>query len=160
MIWGLRRLMVYDMHLYYHALSKRLANMGRDLNTFVVLGNLVQYDGCNQRELADYCQFRPSNLTNILRRYEARGWLRREPGHLHREIFVYITEEGRREFDSLMVTFDEMEEIMFAGFSEEEQLLCEKLFIRIGNNIFNKEKEEGRIHLGGIRPGARKTPVV
>lgn len=160
MLWGLRRLMVYDLHLYYHALNKRLEEMGKELNAFVILGNLVQYDGCNQRELADYCQMRPSNLTNILRRYEANGWLRREPGRLHREIFVYITEEGRKEFDVLMVVFDRMEEIMFSGFSEEEKILAEKVFIRIGNNIADAEKEEGRSHLGGIRPGSRQTPVI
>ncbi len=160
MLWGLRRLMAYDCHIYYHALGKRLQEEDRELNAFVILGNLIQYDGCNQRELADYSRMRPSNLTGILRRYEKKGWLYREAGRRHRESLVYITDAGREEFAALMVIFDAMEEIMFADFTEEEKNQCEQFFLRIGNNIYNDEKEKGRFHLGGIRPGLRKEPII
>lgn len=159
MLWGLRRLMVYDMHMYYRALDKRLQERGQELNAFVVLGNLIQYDGCNQRELADYCHMRPSNLTNIMRRYEEKGWLRRCPGPLHRETLVYVTEVGYREFESLMITFNEVEDMMFAGFTDEEKRTLEKYYIRIGNNIFDAELAQGRVHFAGIRPDEIEKPV-
>ena len=159
MLWGLRRLMVYDMHMYYRALEYRLQQRGQELNAFVVLGNLIQYDGCNQRELAEYCHMRPSNLTNIMRRYEERGWLRRSPGPLHRETLVFVTNEGKQEFESLMVTFNEVEEMMFAGFTEEEKKALEKSYIRIGNNIYDAELAQGRIHFAGVRPDEIEKPV-
>lgn len=160
MLWGLRRLMAYDSHIYYRALDKRLQERGQELNAFVVLGNLIQYDGCNQRELADYCHMRPSNLTNILRRYEEKGWLTRRPGPLHRETCVYVTEGGQTEFASLMETFNEVEEMMYAGFTEEEKKLLEQFYIRIGNNIFDSELKQGRTHFAGIRPDEIEKPVI
>ena len=160
MIWGLRRLMVFDMHLYYRALEKRLQEKGQELKAFVVLGNLIQYDGCNQRELADYCFMLPSGLTNILRRYEEIGWLTRKPGPLYRETCVYVTDAGRAEFDSLMETFNEMEEMMFQDFSEEEKSELEKYYLRIGNSIYDGELSAGRSHFAGIRPGERGKIII
>ena len=160
MLWGLRRLVVYDIHMYYRALEKRLQQKGQELRAFVVLGNLIQYDGCNQRELADYCFSQPSSLTNVLRRYEEKGWLIRKPGPLHRETCVYVTDAGREEFESLMVTFNEMEKIMFGNFSDDEKKVLEHAFIRIGNNICDEELMQGRTYFAGIRPDEIEKPVI
>jgi 2-C-methyl-D-erythritol 4-phosphate cytidylyltransferase len=57
------------------------------------------------------------------------------------------------------LAFNEVEEMMFAGFTDEEKKALEKSYIRIGNNIYNAELAQGRIHFAGVRPDEIEKPV-
>ena len=44
--------------------------------------------------------------------------------------------------------------------TEEEKKALEKSYIRIGNNIYDAELAQGRIHFAGVRPDEIEKPVI
>lgn len=93
---------------------------------------LLTHDGCSQRELAAMMQIRPASVTELIKKAEARGTIRREPNAQDRRLSdVYLTDEGRAQAQTFLHDDDVSGHDIFAVLdpAEKEQLsaLLDKL---------------------------------
>ena len=97
---------------------------------------LWQEDGIPIRELSRRSGMAVTSLTGMLDRMEAAGLIYRDRGDKdRRKILIFLTDNARSlEKDYNEVT-EEIENIYYKGFSEEEIDQCEKYLQRIFHNV-------------------------
>ena len=97
---------------------------------------LWQEDGIPIRELSRRSGLAVTSLTGMLDRMEAVGLIYRDRGDKdRRKILIFLTDNARSlEKDYNGVT-EEIENIYYKGFSEEEIDQCEKYLQRIFHNV-------------------------
>ena len=104
-----------------------------------ILDYLFHNDGCVQRDFCKEYSLEASTVSNLLVTMEKDGLLRRErKPSTSRIVNVYITEDGRRVQKNLEPVYDELEQIAFQGFSEEEQALFLKFLEKITENMLSR----------------------
>lgn len=97
----------------------------------LVLDILIEEDGLTQGVLAELLDIRPSSLTEVLNKLEAKGEIRRREDPKDKRIKqVFITEEGRAKATPANERQDRSEEF-FAGLSEEELKQLDQLLNKI-----------------------------
>ncbi|MEA5025811.1 MAG: MarR family transcriptional regulator [Desulfitobacterium hafniense] len=102
-------------------------------------------DGCIQREIRDEFSLDASSISNLLSKLEENGTLRRERNPLStREVNVYITDKGREVQKRMEVVYDELEQIIFQGFSPEEKEQCIHYLSRLTKNMMSYRKDESQ----------------
>lgn len=107
-----------------------------------ILNFLVDNPGCSQRELSHYCRIEPATTTNILAAMEKEELIYRERNPKDKRILnVFPTEKGRKSQREVEKVFDDLDEICFDGFSEEEKNEAINLLNRLYDNLA-KEKEK------------------
>ena len=105
-----------------------------------LLCRLFVQDGMTQSEIADQLSVQGATITNMLKRMEETGLVRRERDHEdNRLVRVYLTDEGRQKERAIVAQFVKVEETIFAGFSEEERTLLRQL---LGQMLANMSKAE------------------
>ena len=97
---------------------------------------LWQEDGIPIRELSRQSGLAVTSLTGMLDRMEAAGLIYRDRGDKdRRKVLIFLTDNARSlEKDYNEVT-EEIENIYYKGFSEEEIDQCEKYLQRIFHNV-------------------------
>lgn len=97
---------------------------------------LWQEDGIPIRELSRRSGLAVTSLTGMLDRMEAAGLIYRDRGDKdRRKVLIFLTDNARSlEKDYIEVT-EEIENIYYKGFSEEEIDQCEKYLQRIFHNV-------------------------
>ena len=97
---------------------------------------LWQEDGIQIRELSRRSGLAVTSLTGMLDRMEAAGLIYRDRGDKdRRKVLIFLTDNARSlEKDYNEVT-EEIENIYYKGFSEEEIDQCEKYLQRIFHNV-------------------------
>lgn len=97
---------------------------------------IARNDGCTQAEVADEMQVSPASVAQSLKRMEASNYVSRDAckGNL-RANSLHITEEGLNAAKNCRMVFDDLENEMFSGFSEEEQILTSEFLSRIIKNL-------------------------
>ena len=97
---------------------------------------LWQEDGIPIRELTRRSGLAVTSLTGMLDRMEAAGLIYRDRGDKdRRKVLIFLTDNARSlEKDYNEVT-EEIENIYYKGFSEEEIDQCEKYLQRIFHNV-------------------------
>ena len=97
---------------------------------------LWQEDGIPIRELSRRPGLAVTSLTGMLDRMEAAGLIYRDRGDKdRRKVLIFLTDNARSlEKDYNEVT-EEIENIYYKGFSEEEIDQCEKYLQRIFHNV-------------------------
>ena len=97
---------------------------------------LWQEDGIPIRELSRRSGLAVTSLTGMLDRMEAAGLIYRDRGDKdRRKVLIFLTDNARSlEKDYNEVT-EEIENIYYKGFSEEEIDQCEKYLQRIFHNV-------------------------
>ena len=97
---------------------------------------LWQEDGIPIRELSRRSGLAVTSLTGMLDRMEAAGLIYRDRGDKdRRKILIFLTDNARSlEKDYNEVT-EEIENIYYKGFSEEEIDQCEKYLQRLFHNV-------------------------
>lgn len=63
--------------------------------------------------------------------------------HDQRMVRVYLTEEGRRCADDLKQFLDEMDRIIYRGFSQTERALLRRFSLTMRDNLLDVEEFEG-----------------
>lgn len=91
---------------------------------------------------------------------EAEGLIVREMGGKRRETTLYITEKGIEMFKVSQAVFDELEEVMYRGFSDEEKAVYDEHTMRVIKNLMAEEQRSGRIHFNGFIPKNEKKIVL
>ena len=121
-------------------LHKRLLNGLSDtcltLGQPKVLDYLKEHNGVSQKEIAAGCHIEAASLTSILSRMEEKGMIERKMLNSNRRsLYVFLTDFGKELCDTVEQEFRNIEEIAFAGITEEEQQKFMDTFIKIYGNL-------------------------
>ena len=101
-----------------------------------VLAFLKHHEGLSQKDIAKACQVEPGSLTVLLNRMETLGMVerRRAEGN-RRSQFVYLTSYGHELASQVVDRFYEVEKIAFAGVSEEDAEVFERVCRQVVTNL-------------------------
>ena len=121
-------------------LHKRLLNGLSDtcltLGQPKVLDYLKEHNGVSQKEIAAGCHIEAASLTSILSRMEEKGMIERKMlNGNRRSLYVFLTDFGKELCDTVEQEFRNIEEIAFAGITEEEQQKFMDTFVKIYGNL-------------------------
>ena len=104
-----------------------------------ILDFLVKNNGCIQRELAESCRIEPATVTCILSTMEKKKLIYRSQNIENRRILnVFVTESGIVAQKKESNMFNNLDELCFYDFSEEEKIATIKLLNNIINNLEGK----------------------
>ena len=121
-------------------LHKRLLNGLSDtcltLGQPKVLDYLKEHNGVSQKEIAAGCHIEAASLTSILSRMEEKGMIERKMlNGNRRSLYVFLTDFGKELCDMVEQEFRNIEEIVFAGITEEERQNFMDTFTKIYGNL-------------------------
>ncbi|WP_160680370.1 MarR family transcriptional regulator [Clostridium sp. C8-1-8] len=103
-----------------------------------ILEVLKDMDGCMQKELAAACNVEPATITSILPSMEKNELITRKSKSYtsgKRSLSVSLTEKGRAMEKDISKIVDQVEELSFQGFAEEEKELFLSMLERVYENI-------------------------
>lgn len=101
-----------------------------------ILYILWQEDGIPIRELSRRSGLAVTSLTGMLDRMEAAGLIYKDRGDKdRRKILIFLTDNARSLEKGYNEVTEEIENIYYKGFSEEEIDQCEKYLQRIFHNV-------------------------
>ena len=94
------------------------------------------HGGCTQADVAGEMHVSPASVAQSIKRMEAAGYIRRDAmqGNL-RAKSLHITELGTEAAANCRSVFDELEALMFAGFSDDERSETSLLLSRLIENL-------------------------
>ncbi len=105
-----------------------------------VLSILYREEGHLQKDLAMRCHVEPATMTSLLSNMEKKNLIRKEAVYVSggkRANAVYLTETGRDMAIRVNKIIDDMEEISFKDFTEDEKAQLIGLLNRIESNLDN-----------------------
>lgn len=101
-----------------------------------ILYVLWQEENISLRELADRTGLAATTLTSMVDRMESSGLVCRVPDkNDRRKTLLLLTEKARGLEADYMAVSDQMTDIFYAGFSDEEIIRCEEMLGRIYANL-------------------------
>lgn len=101
---------------------------------------ISSHEGSSQKELAKSCSIEPATVTSLLSKMQDRELVYKKPLLQENGIRIqqiFLTEKGHRIADDVKNIVDEMEQVSFQGFSEEEKNQCLSYLARIFDNLQN-----------------------
>ncbi len=122
--------------LHSNHTERHLAQFGIHSGQGSILSALDILGPCSQKELADFRQVSPATISVMLGRMESRGLIRRAPsdeGGKRNQIF--LTEEGQEMAEALRLHMPQEAEMIFAGLTEEELQVADRIFRTICSNL-------------------------
>ena len=97
---------------------------------------LAEEDGLTQSELVKRMQISPATVTKMIQRMEKSGFLQRKRDMQDQRISrVYLTDAGRAMKSKLIEVSQDIGEEVFAGFSQEERVLVQRLLLVMRENL-------------------------
>ncbi len=106
-----------------------------------ILYILWQEDNIPIIELSHKTGLAKTTLTSMLDRMEAAGLVMRVPSPSdRRQIHIVLTDNARALSGRYDEILEQMNEVFYHGFTEEEVLLFETTLRRVLKNLYNKEK--------------------
>jgi MarR family transcriptional regulator, organic hydroperoxide resistance regulator len=97
---------------------------------------LVEEDGLTQTELVKRMQISPATVTKMISRMEKSGFLKRKRDLEDQRVSrVYLTDAGRALISELIEISQGIGEEVFAGFSQEERILMQRLLLVMRENL-------------------------
>ena len=132
------------MHLSrYHAVL-RMEDMELNPSQAGILFILNSHGRLSQRQLAQKIGITPPSMTVTLRKLEELGFIHKEPDEKDQRIIrIRLSEAGKECIEKLKSIMDEMEEILYQGFSVEEKLLFRRLLLAMRENLLNSQDFKG-----------------
>lgn len=116
-------------------------NLGLTEGQPKVLSILRGMEGCQQKELASFCHVEPATMTSLLSKMEQCNLIYRDPKKLPggaRANSIFLTDLGKEKADAVLKLVQELENVAFDGFREEEKELFLEFFERVRNNLEEK----------------------
>lgn len=132
------KLLIGTQNVHYKKSISQFSTLGLSPGQPKILEKLKQLESCTQKELAKACEVEPATITSILPGMEKNGLIKREAIVYEvgkRAISVSLTEKGKAMEEEVARIFDEVEELSFRGFTEDEKELFLSLLERIYTNI-------------------------
>ena len=101
---------------------------------------LSHQEGCSQKELAKSCSIEPATVTSLLNKMIDKDLVYKKPLLQENGIRIqqiFLTEKGHNIADGVQSIVNEMEQVSFQGFSQEEKEQCLSFLDRIFDNLQN-----------------------
>lgn len=106
-----------------------------------MLYTLVENDGASQTALANLLCVQGATVTNLIKRMEKAGWIRRERDENdQRNVLVFLTEAGRDKESQIRQQWIHIEERLFAALTNAEQSQFIQLLDRMMHSIKNADE--------------------
>lgn len=103
-----------------------------------ILNTLHTEDGITQKELADRCRMDEATISRNLDKLSRSGYLERKPDPASRRSFlICLTEEGRREAETLRHLLAYVDDQFWAGLTEEDMEIFARYLEKICENLEN-----------------------
>ena len=106
---------------------------------------LYRNDGCIQKDFCNEFSLEASSISNLLAILEKEDVLRRERNSKSsRMVNVFITEHGKATQKKLDTVYDNIEQIVFEGFTKKEREQCLCYLERLATNMmaYNKDNRQ------------------
>lgn len=132
------------MHLSrYHAV-RRMENMNLNPSQAGILFILNCEGRLSQRELAEKIGITPPSMTVAVRKLEDQGYIRKEADERDQRIVrICLSDAGMDCIEELKRIMEEMEKILYRGFSVEERLLFRRLVLEMRRNLLELKDFRG-----------------
>jgi DNA-binding MarR family transcriptional regulator len=102
----------------------------------ILLCRLFEKDGMTQSEIADQLAVQGATVTNMLQRMEETGLvIRRRDSEDNRLVRVYLTDAGRDKERAINQQFANLEEVIFAGISQQDRVVLRRLLQQLLANM-------------------------
>lgn len=129
-------------HIQRKWVRARMQALGVGAGQPKLLVYLSAHGPCHQRQLADYFDVDPANVSRMIESLEKGGFVIRKPdGQNRRRDLVEVTEQGRQAGACWRERCCQVEEIMLRGFSPEEKDRFADYLVRAYQNV---QEETGR----------------
>ena len=129
-------------HIQRKWVRARMQLLGVGAGQPKLLVYLSAHGPCHQRQLADYFDVDPANVSRMIESLEKGGFVIRKPdGQTRRRDLVEVTEQGRQAGACWLERCRQVEEIMLRGFSPEEKDRFADYLVRAYQNV---QEETGR----------------
>ena len=103
-----------------------------------ILNTLHTEDGITQKELADRCRMDEATISRNLDKLSRSGYLERKPDPASRRSFlICLTEEWRREAETLRHLLAYVDDQLWAGLTEEDMEIFARYLEKICENLEN-----------------------
>lgn len=120
---------------FRRAIDKKVAGTGVYRSQHRILMMLGEHPDCSQTELAETLDISSAAVAVTLKKMERAGYISRQcNAEDNRMNHVVMTEKGKRTIDISLSYFQEIEDALLKGFSEDEMALLEEFFLRIIKN--------------------------
>lgn len=129
-----------------------IARHGVSVGLFPFLRIVSEHDGLTFRELSDAVHMRGPTTVEAIKEMERLGLVRRKRNADDaRKVNVYLTEKGRRAWESVAPEVSAINQRGVAGLSKEEQAELKRLLRRVRANMSEtppRPPRNGRVRLG------------
>lgn len=132
------KLLIGTYNLHYKKSTSQFGALGLSPGQPKILETLKQLDGCMQKELAEACEVEPATITSILPSMERNDLIKRDTVVYDtgkRALSVSLTDKGKCKGREVEGIVDEIEELSFRGFTDEEKETFLSMLERIYVNI-------------------------
>lgn len=103
---------------------------------------LTNHGPCHQRELADYYDVDPANVSRMIDSLEKGGFVLRRPnGENRRRDLLEVTDKGRQAGNYWLECCGQVERLMLKGFSRQEREQLADYLSRAYRNMQEEERE-------------------
>lgn len=117
------------------ALSKKVEDTGLYRSQHRLLMYLGRHPECSQTAIAEKMDISPAAVAVSMKKLEKAGYIRRQCDTEDNRInHVVITDKGKEEINNSFVCFQEVEDALLGGFTEEETRQLEDFLRRIIRN--------------------------
>ena len=131
-----------DRHLRRYV-EKQVDQTGVYREQHMMLMWLGCHPGATQAQVAKGRDISPAAATNALQKLEKEGYIERQADEKDsRANHVQITDKGQQVIAQSKQIFQEIDDTIYEGFSEEELLKLQSFYERILHNLKNKLEEE------------------
>jgi DNA-binding MarR family transcriptional regulator len=101
---------------------------------------LSKQDGMTHSEIAEILEISPAAATKVIKRLEQNHYILRKPDLKDERVSrVYIQEAGIAIINQIDRSFQQLDQTMFEGFTEEDLNKFHELLMLIRNNLQNSE---------------------
>lgn len=131
-----------DRHLRRY-IEKQVDQTGVYREQHMMLMWLGRNPGATQCQVAKGRDISPAAATGALQKLEKEGYIVRQVDERDvRANHVQVTEKGQQVIEQSKQIFQEIDETMYEGFSQEELRMLQSFYQRILDNLKNKLEEE------------------
>lgn len=143
--------------LHRSVVDKRFAELNIHRSQHLMLMYLMQNDGSpSQKEIASHFDVTPAAVAMSMKKMEKSGLIERKQAMMDNRVnIVTISQKGREIMDKSRQMFDEIDEVMFDGISDEEYEKLKSIFDRITDNLIRIGAED-EIPFQKLRFGKKK----
>lgn len=128
--------------LHRQQLQQIMVNEGIFWGQLPILEEIRKKGCCTQKELVDTLQVSPPSITTSIKRLEKKGYLQKEISQSdQRCTHISITPKGNDICIRCRNKFDEMDEKVFAGVSDNDKQLLYNILLTLKHNIENVKEE-------------------